>query len=93
MKGRYVPCNNCSILGGCAVSEIWKFTPGLKNRFDSEGFAKFWLRVEQECAEQEKKSLYYPDQACPYCGKPECLGDCQQAEAEMAQELGEDPNW
>jgi hypothetical protein len=63
------------------------------NRFESKGFAGFWLRVEREWAENEKKLLYYPDQACPYCGKPECLGDCQQAEAEMAIELGEDENW
>lgn len=34
----------------------WEF-----NSFDSTGFASFWLLVEQEWAEQEKKQLYYPD--------------------------------
>ena len=47
-----------------------------ENPFESSRFTAFWDLVEQEWAEQEKLSLYYPDQACPYCGEPYCIDDC-----------------
>lgn len=65
--------------------EGWEF-----NRFESSGFASFWLLVEQEWAENEKKQLYYPDQACPYCGEPGCSGDCV---ASAMEEGDGDENW
>ena len=57
------------------------------NRFESQGFAKFWLRVEQEWAEAEKKLLYYPDQMCPYCGDPACLGECDESLEDEEEEF------
>ena len=30
------------------------------NPFESPGFAGFWLRVEREWAEEEKRNLFYP---------------------------------
>lgn len=58
----------------------------MENPFDSKGFAGFWLRVEREWAEEEKRKLYYwgdyglPDQdeddeeLCDYTGDL-CIGD------------------
>ena len=46
------------------------------NRFESQGFTGFWLRVEREWAENEKKQLYYPESPCDFCTSPECV-DCE----------------
>ena len=63
---------------------------GWENPFELTEGPAFWDMVEQGWAEEEKRSLYYPDQACPSCGEPSCLGDCSEA---LADELGEDEDW
>ena len=52
-------------------------------------WVEFWLMSAQQWAEYEKKLLYYPDQACPYCGDYDCSGDCPESGKELAEELGD----
>ena len=61
----------------------------LFNHFIVLLWASFWERLEEEWAEQQKKALYYPDQACPYCGEPYFPGDCSLAQMEEE----DDENW
>ncbi len=72
------------------------------NPFESEGFAGFWSRVEQEWAEAEKRLLYYPFE-CLGLDCDECVTKCdayydqleeeeaeQAAEEELLEETGDD---
>jgi hypothetical protein len=56
------------------------------NPFESQDFAEFWQRIEQEWAERVKYNFYYdsadPDYyTCPYCG---LVGSC------MCEEIAEE---
>ncbi len=73
----------------CGAGFPPKGTAVWRNLFDSPNFASFWLLCEREWAEAVKFLMYYPDQACPYCGAPDCFGNCQ----ESALEDQEDENW
>jgi hypothetical protein len=44
------------------------------NPFESQGFAGFWLRVDREWAEAEKRLLYYPEGPCDFCVESDCSG-------------------
>lgn len=64
---------------------------GRVNFFQLPTWESFWLRVEREWAEQEKKFLYYPDQACPDMGESGCTyPDCDNCEVVYDDEEAED---
>lgn len=62
----------------------------LKNPFESQGFAGFWLRVEREWAEKEKFDEHYGLTGCDFCDDwyncPDCPSRLEQEEEDKAEE-------
>ncbi len=64
------------------------------NPFECQGFAGFWLRVEREWAEAEKRrDIYDPfrDDECAYCDDwyncPDCPARLEQEAEDEAEEM------